>query len=58
LPHFGVPSRSSLQQLPAALPGDIVDDLVLAVSDATTNAILDGFCNIQPVKVAVGVQGG
>jgi hypothetical protein len=38
--------------------GDAVDDLVLAVSEATTNAILDGSYNLQLVKVAVGVQGG
>jgi anti-sigma regulatory factor (Ser/Thr protein kinase) len=50
--------RSSLQALPAATPGEVVDDLVLAVSEAATNAILCGSCSIQPVKVAVGVQGG
>jgi hypothetical protein len=32
--------RSSLQALPAAIPGDVVDDLVLAVKEAATNAIL------------------
>jgi hypothetical protein len=30
--------RTSLQQLPAAIEGDVVDNLVLAVSEATTNA--------------------
>jgi anti-sigma regulatory factor (Ser/Thr protein kinase) len=29
-----------LQELPAAIPGEVVDDLVLAVSEAATNAIL------------------
>jgi hypothetical protein len=32
----------------------VVDDVVLVI----TNAILCGSCNIQPVKVAVQVQGG
>jgi len=58
LPGCGAPSRSSLQQLPAAVPGEVVDDLVLAVSEAVTNVIRYGSCNLQPVKVAVGVQGG
>ena len=39
-------------------PGAVVDDLVLAVSEAVTNVIRYGSCNLQPVKVAVGVQGG
>jgi hypothetical protein len=29
-----------LQQLPAAIPGEVVDDLALAVSEAATTAIL------------------
>jgi hypothetical protein len=32
--------------------------VVLTVSEAVTNAFLCGSCNIQLVKVAVGVQGG
>jgi anti-sigma regulatory factor (Ser/Thr protein kinase) len=47
-----------LQALPAAIPGEVVDDLVLAVSEAATNAILDGSCDAQPVKVTVRMQGG
>jgi anti-sigma regulatory factor (Ser/Thr protein kinase) len=47
-----------LQELPAAIPGDVVDDLVLAVSEAATNAILDGSCDAQPVKVTIRMQGG
>ena len=47
-----------MQALPAAIPGDVVDDLILAVSEAATNAILDGSCYAQPVKVTIGVQGG
>src|SRR5215218_5680578 len=58
LPGCGTPSRSSFQQLPTAVPGEVVDDLVLAVSEAVTNVIRYGSCNLQPVKVAVGVQGG
>ena len=50
--------RTSLQELPAAIPGEVVDDLVLAVSEAANDAILCGSCSIQPVKVTVGVQGG
>jgi anti-sigma regulatory factor (Ser/Thr protein kinase) len=51
--------RTSLQQLPdATISADVVDDLVLAVSEAATNAILYGSCNLQPVKVTIGVQGG
>jgi hypothetical protein len=33
-------------------------DVVLAVSEAVTNAVLCGFCDVRPVKVAVSVQGG
>jgi two-component sensor histidine kinase len=44
--------RTSLQQLPdATISADVVDDLVLAVSEAATNAILYGSCTIQPLKV-------
>src|SRR5215217_3755525 len=50
------PSRS--QELPAAIPGEVVSDVVLPVSEAVTNASCVGSCNIQLVKVAVGVQGG
>jgi len=49
---------TSLQQLPAAIPGEVVSDVVLTVSEAVTNASCVGSCNIQLVKVAVGVQGG
>jgi hypothetical protein len=49
---------TSLQQLPAAIPGEVVSDVVLPVSEAVTNASCVGSCNIQLVKVAVGVQGG
>jgi anti-sigma regulatory factor (Ser/Thr protein kinase) len=49
---------TSLQELPAAIPGEVVNDLVLAVSEAATNAILYGSCDAQPVKVTIGVQGG
>jgi hypothetical protein len=47
-----------LQQLPAAIPGEVVDDVVLAVSKAATNASCVGSCSIQLVKVTIGVQGG
>jgi anti-sigma regulatory factor (Ser/Thr protein kinase) len=53
-----VPSEAALQELPAAIPGDVVDDLVLAVREAATNAILYGSCDAQPVKMTVRVQGG
>jgi hypothetical protein len=49
---------TTLPQLSAAIPGEVVDDVVLAVSEAVTNAICGGSCNVQPVKLAVGVQGG
>jgi hypothetical protein len=38
--------------------GEDVDDLVLAVSEAATNAILYGSCDAQPVQVTIRVQGG
>jgi len=47
-----------LQELPAAIPGEVVDDLVLAVSEAATNAILYRSRDAQPVKVTIRVQGG
>jgi anti-sigma regulatory factor (Ser/Thr protein kinase) len=48
-----------LQELPGAtIPADVVDDLVLGVSEAATNAILYASCDAQPVKVTIGVQGG
>jgi len=50
--------RSSLQELPAAIPGEVVDDLVLAVSEAATNAILYRSRDAQPVEVTIRVQGG
>jgi hypothetical protein len=40
-----VPSEAALQELPAAIPGDVVDDLVLAVREAATTAILHGSCD-------------
>jgi hypothetical protein len=35
-----------LQQLPAAIPGEVVSDVVLPVSEAVTNAIRCGFLRI------------
>ncbi len=32
--------RSSLREAPGTIPSDVVDDVVLAVSEAATNAIL------------------
>jgi anti-sigma regulatory factor (Ser/Thr protein kinase) len=49
--------RSSLAQVPAAL-SEVVDDVVLAVSEAATNAILYGSGDAQPVTVTVRVGGG
>ncbi len=34
--------RHSLAKMPGAIPDEVVDDLVLAVSEAATNAILYG----------------
>jgi anti-sigma regulatory factor (Ser/Thr protein kinase) len=59
-----VPSEAALQVLPAAIPGDVVDDLVSitgsvrAGREVATNAILYGSCDAQPVKMTVRVQGG
>jgi anti-sigma regulatory factor (Ser/Thr protein kinase) len=50
--------RSSLQAVPAVIPDEVVDDLVLAVSEAATNAILYGSDDAQPVTVTVRVGGG
>jgi anti-sigma regulatory factor (Ser/Thr protein kinase) len=50
--------RSSLARVPAAIPSEVVDDLVLAVSEAATNAILYGSADAQPVTVTVRVGGG
>src|SRR6266511_3624665 len=43
--------RHSLAEVPAAIPDEVVDDLVLAVSEAATNAILYGSDDAQPVTV-------
>ena len=50
--------RHSLAEMPAAIPDEVVDDLVLAVSEAATNAILYGSGDAQPVTVTVRVGGG
>jgi anti-sigma regulatory factor (Ser/Thr protein kinase) len=50
--------RSSLAEVPGAIPDEVVDDLVLAVSEAATNAILYGSGDAQPVTVTVRVGGG
>jgi serine/threonine-protein kinase RsbW len=50
--------RHSLAEVPAAIPDEVVDDLVLAVSEAATNAILYGSGDAQPVTVTVRVRGG
>ena len=50
-----MPSEAALE-LPAAIPGDVVDDLVLAVREAATNAILYGSCDAQPVKMTSGCR--
>src|SRR6266540_1577351 len=50
--------RHSLAEMPAAIPDEVVDDLVLAVSEAATNAILYGSDDAQPVTVTVRVRGG
>ena len=51
-------TRHSLAEVPAAIPDEVVDDLVLAVSEAATNAILYGSGDAQPVTVTVRVRGG
>jgi anti-sigma regulatory factor (Ser/Thr protein kinase) len=50
--------RSSLAEVPGAIPDEVVDDMVLAVSEAATNAILYGSGDAQPVTVTIGVGGG
>jgi len=50
--------RSSLAEVPAAIPSDVVDDVVLAVGEAAANAILYGSGDAQPVTVTVRVGGG
>jgi anti-sigma regulatory factor (Ser/Thr protein kinase) len=50
--------RSSLAEVPGAIPSDVVDDVVFAVSEAATNAILYGSGDAQLVTVAVRVQAG
>jgi anti-sigma regulatory factor (Ser/Thr protein kinase) len=50
--------RSSLAEVPGAIPDEVVDDVVLAVSEATTNAILYGSDDAEPVTVTVRVTGG
>ncbi len=50
--------RSGLAQVPVAIPDEVVDDVVLAVSEAATNAILYGSGDAQPVTVTVRVGGG
>jgi anti-sigma regulatory factor (Ser/Thr protein kinase) len=47
-----------LAQVPGAIPSEVVDDVVLAVSEAATNAILYGSGDTQPVAVTVRVRGG
>src|SRR6266498_4091205 len=49
--------RHSLAEMPAAIPDEVVDDLVLAVSEAATNAILYGSDDAQPVRGTVGAGG-
>jgi hypothetical protein len=50
--------RRSLATVPAAIPGEVVDDVVLTVSEAAANAVLDGSGDAQPVTVTVRVRGG
>src|SRR5262245_44348190 len=50
--------RRSLAEVPGAIPSGVVDEVVLAVSEAATNAILYGSSDIQPVTVTVRVGGG
>src|SRR6266542_3499298 len=44
--------RHSLAEMPAAIPDEVVDDLVLAVSEAATNAILYGSDDARTAPVA------
>jgi anti-sigma regulatory factor (Ser/Thr protein kinase) len=50
--------RSSLAEVPGAIPSEVADDVVLAVSEAAANAILYGSADAQPVTVTVRVGGG
>jgi anti-sigma regulatory factor (Ser/Thr protein kinase) len=50
--------RSSLAEVPGAIPSDVADDVVLAVSEAATNAILYESSDGQPVTVTIRVRGG
>jgi len=50
--------RTSLREAPDAIPSEVADDVVLAVSEAATNAILYGSGQAQPVTVTVWVRGG
>ncbi len=50
--------RSSLAKVPDAIPSGVVDDVVLAVSEAAANAVLYGSGDAQPVTVTVRVRGG
>jgi anti-sigma regulatory factor (Ser/Thr protein kinase) len=50
--------RNLAEAAGAAIPDGVVDDVVLAVSEAATNAILYGSGAAQPVTVTVRVGGG
>jgi len=50
--------RRSLEEAPGVIPSGVVDDVVLAVSEAATNAILYGSADAQPVTVTVRVYSG
>jgi anti-sigma regulatory factor (Ser/Thr protein kinase) len=50
--------RGSLAEVPAAIPDEMVDEVVLAISEAAANAILYGSGDAQPVTVTVRVRGG
>ena len=50
--------RNGLAEVPGAIPSEVVDDMVLAVSEAAANAILYGSGDAQPVTVTIRVGGG
>ena len=50
--------RTSLGQAPGPMPSEVIDDVVLAVSEAAANAILYGSGDAQPVTVTVSVRDG
>jgi anti-sigma regulatory factor (Ser/Thr protein kinase) len=50
--------RRNLAEAAGAIPSEVVDDVVLAVSEAAANAILYGSGAAQPVTVTVRVGGG